>query len=711
MAGHDIWEWIHKDENRLRKEGGSKAAMADRFDEFFHHYQYDFTTANAIINEALDIARSSGELRWELLIRHWRLQLWLNDDLHRVLPEAIDLLSLATDERVRDVPQRICAMHDLVDCYVQMDAAGHYDDIVANVEHVLALLPKVHNCADCARLNMAQSAAAAGKTDVADHWLAQLESNIKQKTTWNERFTGIGNAYEEQQRWAQALAAYQKATKAKSPRLYVEGMLGVARAYIGLGNTHDAMNALQDARHGTKYFAGTYLLARLMEVEGYMAEALGEPAIALDYFTRATQQHFDQARYRHCAITGIHAVEMARNSGLEAESADILDIIARAIGNMPENSYDMRSRLGALGKLPIEPPPTTHSIAFDTPSDEAGQERATLDDALHTHIRSGNLPAIALFLYRLGHWYATHDQPRAAVDYLILNAVMERIQRLSMDDREDALNGLSSLQERLPEGTLEAAFAAAESGPPEWLSPLFKSMPPARWRWLVRSVAAQVLDGVAIEPEPDIEEEGFDTWIEHIAEMNALLLRFPDHVTPVERERWAQGITETADHLRQTIEQDESESKADGGKLLQFIDTLAMMVRSATGEYSIPPLGEPFDQIIQQIQTISQRPIWQHPGNYPFEFMIEKASQEAVRALRIQDEHRESRLANRDLRYRLMAIDLKKEKEISELGDFLEVLAEIMRDTGCQIPARASKLDPGLAQILAAVVKAGKVSA
>src|SRR5215472_15634079 len=163
----DIWAWIHEDEGRLEAEGGQRASIAEGWDAFWHYYHRNFEAAETAISGAIEAAKSLGELRWELLLRHWRLQLWMSGDVTRALPEAVDLLSLATDERVRDVPQRICAFHDLVDCHVRMDAAGYYEDILANAQDVLAQLPERHTCATCARMNMAIAAGTAGHAEEA----------------------------------------------------------------------------------------------------------------------------------------------------------------------------------------------------------------------------------------------------------------------------------------------------------------------------------------------------------------------------------------------------------------------------------------------------------------------------------------------------------------------------------------------------------------
>src|SRR5262249_49083796 len=163
-ASTDIWAWVNKDGERLLKKGGLHRAIVENYDDFWTNYDDDYVAAELSISQALEAAKATGELKWQLHLRHWRLQLWHHQrQVSRALPEAVDLLSMATDPRLRDVPQRICAYHDVVECYIEMDPTGYYQDIVANSQDILAQLPKRHPCATCARSHLAYTSAAAGK--------------------------------------------------------------------------------------------------------------------------------------------------------------------------------------------------------------------------------------------------------------------------------------------------------------------------------------------------------------------------------------------------------------------------------------------------------------------------------------------------------------------------------------------------------------------
>lgn len=711
----NIWTWIHKDADRLEQEGGRKVAILQGWSDFWDAYHSNHAAADLAITGALEVAREQREVRWELLLRHWRLQLWLKDDLRRALPEAVDLLSLATDERVRDVPQRICAYHDVVDCHVGMDAGGYYEDIVANSHDVLAQLPARHTCADCARLNMVSAAADSGRAEEAETWMARFAAN-----QYDPKYTSgpvvCGEAYEALGKWEAAEQSFTRARdlarEQEDGDHYLKALLGIARARAARGDAQGAASILRDARHTAKYTGGTYLVARQLGVEGYVAEAVEEPAVALDYFTRSARQYVELARYREAALTSLHAVEMAREHELpDAEAA--LTIAAQAVGNMPPASRDVYARLAALGRQPAPLAtgrqgggPVGLVAGAGEMRSEADGERAALQEMLAAHLASGNLRGVALALYRLGRWHASHEESRAAVDYLIANAILERVLELPMDDREDALGGLQHLSKQLPPGTVQAALTAAESGPSPMLAPLLGEMPPARWQWLVRSVATEVAGQPVVEPEPAEQDgNGFSAWIEHVATMSALIVRFRERAAPAKCEQWATSLDETAQEIAPQVG-----PNGEGREVITLANGLAALARGQTVEEVAVTVLPPFNELIEQIGEIAQRPVWHHPGSSPLDFLVEQAAQRAVRGLRVHDEHRTTRLRNLVFRFELMMLDLRQHEQLHPIAQFLDALSQLLLADGERMPT----IDPPLAEpfgaVLASVYEAGKAA-
>jgi tetratricopeptide (TPR) repeat protein len=358
----NIWSWITKDEERLREEGGIKQTLVEHYQRFWEYFRSDNLTAELAINDALDAARAAGEMSWELHLRHWRLQLWLTQDrIKEMLPEAIDLLSLAVDERVKDVPQRICAYHDIVECYVQMDPAGYYQDIKENSEHILGQLPKKHSCADCARGNIARAAAAAGHTEEAQRWLAEHEANT-QDAPYPGMLLGRARTRAWLKQWEEAERIYQEASKIalreEAYPSYIEALIGVARAQIGKGNLAGAAETILQVRRNIQYEGETNLLAFLLEVEGYLAESHNVPQAASGYLTHSARLQYELGRYRDAAELALHSLEMSDKAGVPvANREETLTIAANAVGMLPTSSEDLYQRLAVLGRAPATQKP------------------------------------------------------------------------------------------------------------------------------------------------------------------------------------------------------------------------------------------------------------------------------------------------------------------------------------------------------------------
>ncbi len=720
----NIWAWVEEDEERLEREGGAKQAIVEGWNNFFYYRRRgNAAAADQAIHRALEAARAEGELRWELLLRHWRLQLWLNHDLNKVLPEAIDLLSLATDERLRDVPQRICAFHDVVDCHVRMDGAGYYEDIVANAQDVLAQLPQRHPCASCARLNLAGAASAAGRAEEAETWIARFKANIHlRKESWVDATLGIAEDYEMLGRWEEAEREYSEAVKdarqAKEQDSYLEALLGLARVQARTGKTSEAMPALDEARHFGKYSGGAALLATLLETEGWVAEAVGEPGVALGYFTRAAKQYLELGRYRLAALTSLHAAELARETGLK-DTDEALSVAALAVGAMPPASQDVYQRLERLGRQPAPSvaPAKEAAIVQESAAEESQQgplllekkELVALEEMLTAHLNNGNPRGVALALYRLGRWYAIHNQARAALDYLISNAVLERLLQLPMDDREDALNILKDLQEQLPPGTVSAALAAAAGGPSAFLAPLLGEIPEQHWRWLVQGVADEVAGKPVVEPEPEDQDpqRAFGAWLEHVASMTALIVRFREQADAEKCERWARDLEEIAQNIESHLGPEEQE----GREPATLARGLAALARGAQPTEVAPQVLPPFNEVIEQIAAVAEAPVWHHPGSSPLDFLVERAAQRAVRGLRIRDEHRGARLANLAWRFELMSLDLQRHQETQPIGVFLTALGELLLADGKTMPVSDAPLQEPFGAVLAAIYEAGKQAA
>jgi tetratricopeptide (TPR) repeat protein len=712
----DIWAWTYKDKQRLHEEGGVKQALAENYEKFWNYFHNDNVSAELAINDALDTARATGELRWELHLRHWRLQLWLTQDrIKEMQPEAIDLLSLAVDERVKDVPQRICAYHDIVECYVQMDPAGYYEDIKENAKHILNQLPQKHPCADCARANLARTAAASGRLQEAKHWLAEHEANR------NERahpglLNGRGRTYALLQQWEEAEHYYQEACKVSRKEeqytSYLEALIGVARARVAQGKLGEAQETVQQIRRSIKYEGETNLMAFLLEVEGYLAESHRVPHAAIGYFTHAAKLHNELGRYRDAAEFALYAAELAREQQL-SEPEEALEIAVRATGMLPPASQDVYQRLATFGRKPLPPElvqkqEQVHASADQLKASEERKELVSIEEVLQAHLQSGNFHGITTTLFRLGVWHDGHNHARAAVDYFLWGAVLERLERYSGEEREDSLNALKHMSNKLPEGAVTRALRAAESAQPTHLIPMLTQLPLEQWRWTVQAMATEIAGKPVVEPEPANKhgQARFEQWVSHCSSMTALVVRFRERADPAKCEDWAVSLEESAQEMEEHLGEHRNEPEA--LVVPTFARSLAALSRGdsfeAIGQHILPP----FDQVIRQIEQVAKEPVWRHPDSSPIDFLVEHAAQKAVRALRHHDAHRASRLANLTFRYELMLIDLRQHEQLLGIARFLEALITLLQHDGQQLPRPEPPLEEPYGAILAAVYQEGQ---
>src|SRR5262249_55432363 len=151
--------------------------------------------------------------------------------------------------------------------------------------------------------------------------------------------------------------------------------------------------------------------------------------------------------------------------------------------------------------------------------------------------------------------------------------------------------------------------------------------------------------------------------------LSALVLRFRDRTATESLESWTSFMRASARDLKRQVS-DEEGTRA----LLAFLDALVALVEGGDPARCCARVPPPFDTLLQQVLELAAAPVWQHPGNFPIEFLVERAAQRAVRGLRVSDEHRAMRLANLALRFDLMALDLRQQEELMPLARFLETL-------------------------------------
>jgi tetratricopeptide (TPR) repeat protein len=146
----DIWRWVGEKQNELTESGRPRLAeLIDRIPGYVVNHEH--AQLDAIIPEALALAREAKSPWLELFIRHWNLQSRI---LHRheataYLPEAVRLLELASRDEVRDCPQSVCVIQDLAGCYAELDGPGYAPERLSVARETLARISAKWPCFTC----------------------------------------------------------------------------------------------------------------------------------------------------------------------------------------------------------------------------------------------------------------------------------------------------------------------------------------------------------------------------------------------------------------------------------------------------------------------------------------------------------------------------------------------------------------------------------
>lgn len=146
----DIWKWVEEGQEELEHQGHHRLAHLMRVLSSYtvdeNHAQVD-----AIVPEALALARAIKNPWIEVFIRHWHLQ---SQVLHRyevtkMLPEAVNLLEFAYRDNTRDCPQSICVVQDIANCYGLADGPGYVEERLTVAAETLAKIDASWPCFVC----------------------------------------------------------------------------------------------------------------------------------------------------------------------------------------------------------------------------------------------------------------------------------------------------------------------------------------------------------------------------------------------------------------------------------------------------------------------------------------------------------------------------------------------------------------------------------
>ncbi|MEZ4374697.1 MAG: hypothetical protein R3B07_28035 [Polyangiaceae bacterium] len=106
---------------------------------------------DALVAEALPLARAADNPWLEVFIRHWELQSKVlnREQVKDSLPLAVELLELSSRPETKDCPQSVCATQDLASCYATLDGPGYVSERVAVARETLARIDPTWPCFLC----------------------------------------------------------------------------------------------------------------------------------------------------------------------------------------------------------------------------------------------------------------------------------------------------------------------------------------------------------------------------------------------------------------------------------------------------------------------------------------------------------------------------------------------------------------------------------
>lgn len=159
----DIWAWVSDTERALREAGHDR--LATLIDEIPSAVcDDDHARVDALVPEAVALARAL-KLPWvELFLRHWHLQ---SRVLHRLevksaQREAVALLEAAHRDDMRECPQAICAVQDFAACHGLVDGPGYAAEREQVCRETLARIGPRWPCFTCISGELADALIDAG---------------------------------------------------------------------------------------------------------------------------------------------------------------------------------------------------------------------------------------------------------------------------------------------------------------------------------------------------------------------------------------------------------------------------------------------------------------------------------------------------------------------------------------------------------------------
>lgn len=146
----DLWAWVFERIEALQDSGDARLAeLMERLPSAVVDQRHD--VVEAMVPEALALARAKKDAWVELYVRHWLLQSRIlhRHDVSHGLQEAVAALDFAHTEATAGCPQASCIVQDICAAWGIKDGPGHVDERVAVAEEGLAKIDPSWSCFGC----------------------------------------------------------------------------------------------------------------------------------------------------------------------------------------------------------------------------------------------------------------------------------------------------------------------------------------------------------------------------------------------------------------------------------------------------------------------------------------------------------------------------------------------------------------------------------
>jgi len=244
----NLWDWVMRTVDESRKAGRHRLAeLILRIPQWATDDEHSHL--DAIMPEALALARETKNVWLEVYFRHWNLQ---SRVLHRLevtesLGEATRLLDFAHSEAARGCPQSICVTQDFASCFGHADGPGYVEERLAVAQETLARITPAWPCFICISCEYAAALSDAGRQEELLHFVDKQEAALVAEGLGQHRSRFVStraDALLDAGKPQEALAVLDFTEPASDENERKERAIQRAQALAALGRTEAASSAL-----------------------------------------------------------------------------------------------------------------------------------------------------------------------------------------------------------------------------------------------------------------------------------------------------------------------------------------------------------------------------------------------------------------------------------------------------------------------------------